>query len=66
MWNEAKTLPVIGEDVLVYSGTLDLIAVASLERASDGSLYWETDSDTLGASGVESVTHWMPLPDRPS
>jgi hypothetical protein len=59
-WISAKTLPPVGEDVLVFSEALGLIAVASLEEGDEG-LYWESDNDTL-----DTVTHWMPLPLPPS
>jgi hypothetical protein len=64
-WISAKTLPPVGEDVLVFSEALGLIAVASLEE-SDDCLYWESDNDTLAASPLDTVTHWMPLPLPPS
>jgi hypothetical protein len=64
VWNSLKSLPQIGVDVLVYSPSLDLYAIASLQ-SDDGTLYWQSDSDILAASPLAIVTHWMPLPDRP-
>lgn len=65
MWTPATTLPPIGVDVLVYSPGMDVIAIASLERWGE-SLCWESDSDTIAASPLAAVSHWMPLPEPPS
>lgn len=65
MWTEIKTRPRLGVDVLVFSPSLDIIAIASLEKRGD-ELYWESDSDELAASAVAEVTHWMLLPAPPA
>ena len=65
MWISSQVLPERGTSVLVYSPGGDIVAVASLEQRGD-ELYWETDNDELAASPASAVTHWMPLPPRPS
>ena len=62
-----EELPLIGEEVLVYTVTGHVTALARrVSFNSNEPFFWTNDYP--GRSNLhlaESVTHWMPLPEPP-
>lgn len=62
----SERLPNIGDIVLIFHTDFDGMEVAEYMIVA-GEPYFEFDPDgPIGGLGIGSVTHWQPLPARPT
>ena len=63
-WISVKDyIPELMKDVLVYDASKETMAIGSLWKNGEGKYFWKDSSGWM--LSIDSVTHWMLLPELP-